>query len=207
LVLDARCDALAELWDTWATTVATLPDDSWFAVTRLPGWDVTALVAHHSLFPHAIESLASRPVDGPATIESAAALLRRFNEPDGAATRLSGTVADQARDVASNVSHDELAARFRDGGPRAIAAARDAGPIVVDYFGHATLPLAEALWLALLEATVHLLDLQRAIGRAPDVPEAGLRATATLLAQVPEAVAFVEAATGRTGSMPLPFIR
>ena len=44
---------------------------------------------------------------------------------------------------------------------------------MVDYFGRAMLPLSEAISIGILEATVHLLDLQRALG----VPPAGLEHT------------------------------
>jgi hypothetical protein len=48
---------------------------------------------------------------------------------------------------------------------------------VVDYFGRAMLPLSEAISIGILEATVHLLDLQRALGVPPEVPPAGLEHT------------------------------
>ena len=38
---------------------------------------------------------------------------------------------------------------------------------MVDYFGRAMLPLSEAISIGILEATVHLLDLQRALVCCP----------------------------------------
>jgi hypothetical protein len=102
---------------------------------------------------------------------------------------------------------DELVRRFTDVAPATISAVRDAGPIVVDYFGHATLALRDALTLAVLEATVHLLDLLRALDRPPDVPPAGLHTTVVVLAELAPAVEFVEAATGRVAVSPLPLLR
>jgi hypothetical protein len=41
---------------------------------------------------------------------------------------------------------------------------------VVDYFGRAMLALEEAVSIGILEATVHLLDLQRALDVPAEVP-------------------------------------
>jgi uncharacterized protein (TIGR03083 family) len=205
--LNARCDELGELWHAWAAALERMPPAAWKAPTRLEGWDVAALVGHHSLFPGAVQKLATRGVDGPPAVESAAALLRRFNQPEGAAGRLAGAVAEQARNVATSTSQETMVRRFRDDGPVAIATARAAGPIAIDYFGNGTLALDEALTIAVLEATTHLLDLQRALGGAPDVPSAGLSTSVMLLARVADPVAFIEAATGRTAESPLPVIR
>jgi hypothetical protein len=49
-----------------------------------------------------------------------------------------------------------------------------------------------------LEATVHLLDLQRALGQPPNVPADGLAHTAAVLAEMAPPVELIEAATGRT---------
>ncbi|MCU1683205.1 MAG: hypothetical protein JWQ81_3944 [Amycolatopsis sp.] len=73
--------------------------------------------------------------------------------------------------------------------------------------GDAVVFAVEALRIVLLEATVHLLDVQRALGRAPIVPEAALDETARLLVEVAPAVEFIEAATGRSSSSPLPILR
>jgi hypothetical protein len=95
---------------------------------------------------------------------------------------------------------------FAETGPLAIATARERGPVVVDYFGMALLRLEEAVSIGIMEATVHLLDLKRALGEPPEVPGAGLRHTAALLAEMAPPVDFVEAATGRGTSNPLPVL-
>jgi hypothetical protein len=173
----------------------------------LGDWNVVALAAHHSMFPGGLTRLVTQRVDGPPTMASAAALLRYFNQPDGLATTKSGAVAEQARTVSEQVSHEDIVERFDRDGPRAITAIRAAGPIVIDYFGHATIPLREALAVGLLEATVHLLDLQRALDQTPAVPEAALAETAALLAAVADPVAVIEAASGRVKTSPFPVIR
>jgi hypothetical protein len=67
----------------------------------------------------------------------------------------------------------------------------------VDYFGQAVLRLDEAVSIGIMEATVHLLDLQDALGQPPHVPADGLAHTAALLAAMAPPMAFIEAATGR----------
>jgi len=206
--LSARCDELAAVWATWAAVLRDLPAAAWRQPTRLDGWDVAALVAHHGRFPGGgLQRLLEQATDSEPTVASAAALLARFNEPGGAATTLAAAVADQARDVAASTPSDALVEPFTVGGPATIAALRAAGNIVVDYFGHGRLQLADVCAIAVLEATVHLLDLQHALDVAPAVPDAALRTTATLLAQVADPVRFIEAATGRSTDDPLPVIR
>src|SRR5919204_611186 len=94
-----------------------------------------------------------------------------------------------------------------DAGGRGRSRARRVGPVVVDYFGRATLPLAEAASIGILEATVHLLDLQRALGVPPDVPTGGLEHTVELLAGMTPPVDFIELATGRSQATPFPVLR
>jgi hypothetical protein len=67
--------------------------------------------------------------------------------------------------------------------------------------------LVEALRIVLMEATVHLLDLQRALDHPPVVPMQALQETVHLLAELAPAVEFVEAATGRSTHSPLPVLR
>jgi uncharacterized protein (TIGR03083 family) len=206
-VLSDRCDALAAAWDVWAATLRDLPDEAWRRPTRLGDWNVAALAAHHSMFPRGLTRLVTQRADGPPTMPSAVALLRYFNQPQGLATTKSAAVAEQARTISGECPPTVLVERFAHDGPRAVAAVRAAGPIVIDYFGHATIPLTEALAVAILEATVHLLDLQRALGQEPAVPERAQAETAALLAAVADPVTVIEAASGRTTTNPFPVIR
>ena len=68
-------------------------------------------------------------------------------------------------------------------------------------------PPAEAVSIGILEATVHLLDLQRALGVAPDVPYAGLDHTVKVLARMTPPVDFIELATGRREIALVPVLR
>jgi hypothetical protein len=71
---------------------------------------------------------------------------------------------------------------------------------VVDYSGLAMLRLEEAISIGIVEATVVLLDLERALDRAPNVPAEGLEHTVAVLVQIPSPVDLVQAATGRAGT-------
>jgi hypothetical protein len=158
---------------------------------------VRSLYAHHGSWPSGLSLLAERVRDAEPTHPTAAALLRDFNAPDGVANSMRDTVAAGAREDAATYSTEQMVEQFADTGPRAIATARALGPVVVAYTGNALLRLDEAVSIGILEATVHLLDLRRALDQPPDVPAAGLAHTAAVLVQMAPPVDLVEAATGR----------
>ena len=206
--LVTRCELLADAWRWWAEMLEGLDEDDWVRPTRLEGWDVAALVAHHSLLVGGITVLASHPVDAaPATL-TARDMLRRFNEPAGIANTAADGVAELARQQAATSSNDDLVARFLHDAPAAVAAVRDGGPTVIEYFGQGTFPISEAAAIAIMEAVVHGLDLCDAIGAgAYELPGDAARFTTELLASLPETVDFIDAATGRRPADVLPVLR
>lgn len=135
-------------------------------------------------------------------------ILRRFNTPDGVAHSMAATVADRAVSEAA-CTRRELVDRFSVHGPRALRGLRQAKATVVVPWPSSggVVTLVEALRIVLLEATVHLLDVQRALGHPPVVPTPALQDTVQLLAELVPAVEFVEAATGRSTHSPLPVLR
>jgi uncharacterized protein (TIGR03083 family) len=141
------------------------------------------------------------------THATAAALLGHFNRPGGIATSQADRVAAAAREDVATYTPAQMIEQFAVTGPQAIATARQLGPVVVDYFGRAMLPLEEAVSIGILEATVHLLDLQRALGVPPDVPAAGVEHTVRLLAEMAPPVDFIELATGRSSVALFPVLR
>ena len=152
--------------------------------------------------------LASQPLDVEPATETAADMLRRFNEPGGVAATSADVVADMARRQAESTSPDELVAMFAVTGREVVATIEAVGPIVVDYFGNGTFPIAEALSIAVLEAVVHGLDLCAAIGTSTSsIPAAAVAHTVGLLAAIAEPAAFIDAATGRGPSDVLPVMR
>ncbi|GIF21537.1 uncharacterized protein (TIGR03083 family) [Actinoplanes tereljensis] len=200
MTFDERLGALDELWAVWAAVGAGLSDADWKLSTRLDGWDLRALWAHAAGWPFGFSMLVGRVTDDKVTHPLAADLLREFNEPGGIANTGRDQVSRSGRDDARKYTIEQLVGQFATAGPEAIVAARELGPVTVDYFGRAVLPLGEAVSIGIVEATVHLLDVQRALGRTPEVPEAGLAHSADVIAQIAPPVDFVEAATGRAST-------
>jgi uncharacterized protein (TIGR03083 family) len=201
MTIEDRLTTLDTLWSSWAAQGLAMTDEQWGRPTRLGTWDVRSLYAHAGSWPFAyLPSLVDRVRDAEPTHATAAALLRDFNAPDGNANRLRDRVAAGARDDAAKYSTAQMVEQFAGAGPRAIATARRLGPVAVDYFGQAILRLDEAVSIGIMEATVHLLDLQRALGQPPNVPADGLTHTTALLAEMAPPVDFIEAATGRSAA-------
>ena len=102
-----------------------------------------------------------------------------------------------------------LVERFTVHGPQALRRLRQAKPTLVVPWpdSDVVITLREALRIVVLEATVHLLDVQRALGQPPVVPPLALKDTVQLLAELASAVEFIEAATGRSTHSPLPVLR
>ncbi len=206
--LTERSRTLADAWGWWATTLPAVGEEAWRTGTRLPGWDVAALVAHATLLVRGLGYLATQPVDAEPAVGSARDMLRGFNAPGGVATTSAEGVAELARRQAASMSADQLVAVFAETAPAVIAKVRAAGPIVVEYFGNGTFPIGEVLSIAVLEAVVHGLDLCAATGiSASSIPPEALAHTVDLLAGMAEPVTFIEAATGRTPPDVLPLLR
>src|SRR3954452_7742647 len=201
---------LRDAWRWWAAALDGLDDAAWAAPTRLEGWDVAALAAHHAMFVQILDFLVAQTHDESATPEvpTAREMLRRINEPGGGATTAAQKGAEMARQQAQDRATADLVHVFAVRGPDVLAAVEKAGPVVVDYLGNGTFPVAEALSIGTLEAVVHGLDLCAAIGVGGDsIPEAAMAHTVGLLASLADPVAFVDAATGRTSAGVLPVLR
>jgi uncharacterized protein (TIGR03083 family) len=203
---DVRVAALARTWQVWASTGAALSDAQWGQPTRCGRWDVRALYAHHSGFPAVLAALpeAAAPAAKPV---AASDVLRGFNAPDGVAVVHADAIAGHALSEAAGNPAEVFVERFGVGGPAAVEVLRAADPAAVVPWVTFAVTLNEVLRIAVMEASVHLLDLQRALGQPPEVPADALAITARLLAEVAPAVEFIEAATGRTEAMRLPVIR
>jgi uncharacterized protein (TIGR03083 family) len=195
------------LWAAWEQQGRALSAEQWRQPTRLGDWTVRMLYAHAAGWPVGFSRLVGQVREVAPTHASAAGLLGDFNRPGGIATSQADRVAAAAREDAATYTPAQLIEQFAMTGPQAIATARQLGPVVVDYFGLAMLPLEEAVSIGILEATVHLLDLQRALGVPADVPSAGLEHTVGLLAKMTPPVDFIELATGRSEVELFPVLR
>jgi uncharacterized protein (TIGR03083 family) len=197
-MLDNRLTILDLLWAAWKLHGQTLSGEQWERPTRLGAWNVRSLYAHASAWPVGLSRLLNCVQDVEPTHATAAALLAEFNRPDGIAKSQADQVAARARDRAAAHEPAELIAQFASTGPHAIATARQLGPVVVDYFGLAMLRLDKVTSIGILEATVHLLDLRRALDLPPEMPTDGLAHAAAVLAEMAPPVDFIEVATGRS---------
>jgi uncharacterized protein (TIGR03083 family) len=206
MTLDDRLSTLDSLWSVWASHGVSMTDEQWRLPTRLAGWDVRSLYAHHGGWVVGLSMLLDSVRDVEPTHASAAALLRDFNAPDGVAHTRRAAAAAGAREDAEKYGTAAAVEQFTTNGPRLVAAARTRGSVVVDYFGRAMLRLDDVISIGIMEATVHGLDLRRALGREPDLPAAGLAHTAALLAEMAPPVGFIEAATGRGTTNPFPVL-
>ncbi|GAB2688507.1 maleylpyruvate isomerase N-terminal domain-containing protein [Nocardia thraciensis] len=196
---------LERLCWTWGERVAELTPAQWATRTRLPEWTVQDLVAHMAPDKQVLDFLRGERVDSPA-VTSGAQWLRIFNEPGGAAHTLADDVAEQAQQT-SAVGPETLVRHFADDGPAMLAELRGADPaagLVHPILGTVSFQaLADTM---IVEATTHLLDLVDAIGGDPP-PRVGLRRTVEILSAIPDPVAFIEAATGRSHAPVLPVMR
>jgi hypothetical protein len=206
VTIDERLNTLETLWRNWAEHGRAMTGEHWRRPTRLGDWDVRSLYAHAGSWPVGLSFLVDRERDAEPTHPTAAALLRDFNAPGGVANSKRDRVASGAREDAATYTTGQMVEAFAERGPGAIAAARRLGPVVVDYFGLAMLRLDEAVSIGIVEATVHLLDLKRALDEAPEVPADGLAHTVGVLVQIPSPVDLVEAATGRAGTDLFPLL-
>lgn len=192
---EAAREVLADAWERWARRCSQLSAEEWSTPTRCEGWDVAALLAHVCPDPAMFAQLAEAVVDPPAAVTNAAVLLRRFNEPDGVANTNAGSLAEQAVSDAAALTPEAAARRFAESA-RTLRATTVPADTVIAYPFVGSTTLAVITETALMEATVHLLDLAAAVGGVEPSPEA-LAATRDLLISVPDPTAAVEVLAGR----------
>jgi uncharacterized protein (TIGR03083 family) len=192
---DGAREALADAWERWAHRCAPLTPPKWSTPTRCSGWDVAALLAHVCPDPAMFDRLSAAIVDEPAAVVDAAEMLRRFNEPDGIAHTSADSLAEHAVVDAEALTPETVAARFTECA-RILRATSMSEATVIAYPTVGSTTLAVIAETALMEATVHLLDLADAVGGVEPSAEA-LTATRDLLIAVPDATAVIEVLAGR----------
>lgn len=188
-------NALADAWERWAHRCAALTPTEWLTPTRCSHWDVRALVAHLCPDPEMFERLGDATVEEPAAVSAADEMLRRFNAADGVAHTMADDLAETAVSDARALTPAAVAARFSDSAHR-LRAAEFSDSITIAHPVVGSTTLAVMSELALMEATVHLLDLADAVGGVEPSPEA-LAATRDLLSAVPDSVSMIEVLAGR----------
>ncbi|WBP90561.1 maleylpyruvate isomerase N-terminal domain-containing protein [Kitasatospora cathayae] len=198
---------LTEAWASWAERGEALSAEDWDRPTRLSEWTVRDLYAHVAPAPAQFTGLREAVLDGPAELTRGADVLRTFNRPGGLAHTAAGHIAELAKEAAKVTEPAALIARFGVEGPAALAGIADLPPdTVVSHQLLGSVTVGALGEVALMEATVHLLDLIAAVG-GPAPAEEALHFTRGLLAEATDPVAFIEAAAGRSSEQVLPIIR
>jgi hypothetical protein len=142
------------------------------------------------------DMLTAATTDGPAEVTDAAEMLRRFNAPGGIAHVSAGDIAEQAASDATTLTPDGAVTRFTECA-EIVRATPMSKEVVINYpvVGTATI-LAVVAEIALMEATVHLLDLADAVGGVKPSEQA-LAATRDLLIAIPDPITAIEVLAGR----------
>jgi uncharacterized protein (TIGR03083 family) len=187
---------LAQCWQYWAERCAVLTAEEWAVPTRCPPWDVAALVAHVAPDPAVLQGLPKAVIDGEAAVADPAVLLQQFNESGGAAHAMAAEVASRATEKAEALGPVELVRRFVDSGALVLGDAELPPSTVVPYpvAGSVTVHVLTAI--AIVEATVHYLDLLDAVG-GEALPTDALDFTRDVLVRVSAPAPLIEAMTGR----------
>jgi uncharacterized protein (TIGR03083 family) len=192
---DAVRLTLADAWERWARRCAELTPQQWSTATRCSPWDVRGLVAHLCPDRSMFDTLAAARTDGPAAVTDAAEMLRRFNAPGGIAHTSADGIAELATADATTLTPGDAVTRFTE-----CAEILRATPMsietVISYPVVGTTTLAAVAEVALMETTVHLLDLADAVGGVQPSEQA-LAATRDLLIAIPDPIAAIEVLAGR----------
>ena len=190
--------ALADLWDSWAEIGSNLKPEQWKLPTRCEDWDVQALFAHVSAGVGGLLTLLNeRNVDSAPDLVRATDIIRALKPSQEVAQKLAVRVSAMAIEDSRSQDPASLVDRLRSGREVCILAQQHLHD-VVDYFGRGNATVAGSVDLRIVEAAVHLLDLQASLGVPADLPESGRSVTMEFLVGLLPAVDFIEAATGRT---------
>ncbi|MEN3317734.1 MAG: hypothetical protein V7643_1135 [Mycobacterium sp.] len=192
---DAVRETLADAWERWARRCAELTPQQWSMATRCRPWDVRELVAHLCPDPSMFDMLNAATTDEPAAVTDAADMLRRFTAPGGIAHTSADGIAERATTDATTLTSDDAVTRFTDCA-EILRATPMSKKTVISYPVVGSTTLAVVAEVALMEATVHLLDLADAVGGVQPSKRA-LEATRDLLIAVPEPIAAIEVLAGR----------
>ena len=192
-MIQEELDRLEGLWRLWAELGESMSEEDWALPTVNEKWSVKETYAHHSQAVGRLEEFQQAQTALPAEHHRAADFFLQFTQrSDDAAL-----VAEAAAREAESTSIDELIDAFKRRGPAAIESARMVQDDVVQT-DEGRIRFSEWLKTRVVEAVVHLIDLQEALGKTPDVDEAALRETAYVLIDFTDPVRFIKMATGRS---------
>jgi uncharacterized protein (TIGR03083 family) len=193
---------LADLWARWQESGRRLAGEQWSGPTRLERWRIRDLYAHVARGIPTFGNLLASPVGTPAEISHAAdyfACLRGGPASAGEVARIAVRFAADTGDAA-------LSDFFGKPGTEVLATARALKPETVLASIAGPIQLHSYLVTRIVEATVHLLDLQHALGTGAMVPEPALLRTVRVLVQLIPSASFIDLATGRSTDTVFPVL-
>jgi hypothetical protein len=141
------------------------------------------------------DMLTAAATDEPAAVTDAAEMLRRFNARGGIAHTSADGIAERATSDATTLTPDDAVTRFTECA-EILRATPMSKETVISYPIVGTTTLAVVAEIALMEATVHLLDLATAVGGARP-SDSALAAARDLLIAIPDPIAAIEVLAGR----------
>jgi uncharacterized protein (TIGR03083 family) len=192
---------LADLWARWRQSGYRLAGEQWSGPTRLERWRVRDLYAHVARGIPTFGNLLASPAGTPAEVSYAAGYFARLRGPASA-----DQVARTAVQFAADTGDAALADLFGRPATEVLATAAALGPETVLASIAGPIRLHSYLVTRIVEATVHLLDLQHALGAATMVPEPALLRTVRVLVRLIPNEAFIDLATGRSTDPVLPVL-
>ncbi|MFK0114188.1 maleylpyruvate isomerase family mycothiol-dependent enzyme [Streptomyces sp. NPDC091217] len=192
---DDRSALLAELWHAWLSYGRKIGPDAWEQHSGIGEWSVKELFGHVARQIGVLEDMLRRATSRTAAavdFPTAADYFANFRDWREEASALSARTA-----VVYAVDHStaHMIAEFERAGDVVALLSESLDQVLPTPFGTAT--ARGYLTTRVVEATVHLVDLQRALGLAEHVPERASEVTALLLLEMCPRQAFIDAATGR----------
>jgi uncharacterized protein (TIGR03083 family) len=184
---------LADLWLRWWQFGRRLTDEQWSAPTRLERWRVRELYAHVARGILTLGNLVAAPAGAQAEISCAAAYFARLRGGPASADE----VARVAVRFAAETDDAGLVELFCEPRMEVLAAVAVLAPEMVLASIAGPVRLHSYLVTRIVEATVHLLDLQHALGAEVVVPEPALLRTVQVLVRLIPSASFIDLATGR----------
>lgn len=191
-VLAEDYEVLADLWRSWSECGDRLDADSWERFTRLPGWTVRDLFAHVARSVHILRDADRLPVGTVAEVESPAEYYRSFHE----SVMFAKQEVDRAARMTAARAGSDLVRWLRDDGPKALEAAKaETDRCIRTVAG--SMSIGNYVVTRIVEAAVHLLDLNDCIEMAPLPKSVAVRRVVDVLVELEGVVQYVERASGR----------
>lgn len=190
-----RLALLTELWGAWHAHGGQIGTAVWERPSGLGQWTVKELFGHVARQVAVLEDMLSRASGGAGAEVDFPTAADYFANFRGWLEEASALSARAAVEYTAGHSTGEMISELARAGEVIEQLSQRIDQVLPTPFGTTT---ARAyLTTRIVEATVHLIDLQRAVGIAESVPDRASEATALLLLEMCPRQQFIDAATGR----------